>query len=139
MPELYDYLRDYPSGKPETAEEFFYWSKVNFGLRDTVRLNHVVVYRDPNVPAEVTIASKMLYATHYFHTALDLRYFTRDAGREGSRGFYLMTMLRSRTDGMTGVLGGMIRRRAVKGSSEGLSKHLLAIKRDLERPHGVTS
>lgn len=132
VPELYDYLRTYPAGKPETAEEFFYWSKVNFGLRDTIRLNHVVVYRNPHAPWEVAIASKLLYATHYFNTALDLRYVMRGTGGAESRGFYLLTMLRSRTDGMTGIFGGTVRRRAVKGSSEGLSKHLLAVKRDLE-------
>lgn len=136
--ELYEYLRSYPAGKPETAEEFFYWSKVNFGLRDTVRLNHVVVYRNPDAPAEVAIASKLLYATHYFNAALDLRYVTRGTEGAESRGFYLLTVLRSRTDGMTGVFGGTVRRRAVKGSSEALAKHLLAVKRALEHS-GVTS
>lgn len=138
LPELYDYLRTYPAGKPETAEEFFYWSKVSFGLRDTVRLNHVVVYRNPDAPAEVAIASKLLYATHYFNTALDLRYVTRGTEGAESRGFYLLTVLRSRTDGMTGVFGGAVRRRAVKVSSEALARHLLAVKRELEQP-GVTS
>jgi hypothetical protein len=132
LPALHDYLKDYPSGKPAGAEEFFYWSKVNFGLQDTVRVNHVVIYRNPNAPSDVAIASKMLYATHYFHTALEMRYVARDTARPDARGFYLMTLLRSRSDGMTGVFGGTIRRRAVKGSSEGLTKHLLAVKRSLE-------
>ena len=101
-------------------EEFFYWSNVNFGLRDTVRLNQVVVYRNPEAPGDVAIASKMLYATHYFYTALDLRYLAHDTGRPDARGFYLMTLLQSRSDGMTGLFGGVIRRRAVKGSTEGL-------------------
>ena len=132
LPDLNRYLLEYPAGRPDGAEEFFYWSKVNFGLHDTVRLNHVVIVHNPSAPTDVAIASKMLYASHYFHTALDLRYLARDTGRPDARGFYLMTLLRSRSDGMTGVLGGTIRRRAVKGSSEGLSKHLVAIKHELE-------
>ncbi len=134
LPDLNRYLLEYPQAKPDGAEEFFYWSKVNFGLHDTVKLNHVVIVHNPSAPTDVAIASKMLYASHYFHTALDLRYLARDTGRPEARGFYLMTLLRSRSDGMTGVLGGTIRRRAVKGSSEGLAKHLAAIKRELETP-----
>jgi hypothetical protein len=136
-PALYDYLRDYPSGRPSNVEEFFYWSNVNFGLRDVVRLNHVVLYRNPSAPSDVVIASKMLYATHYFYTALDLRYLARDTGRPDTRGFYLMTLLRSRSDGMTGFFGGLVRRRAVKGSMEGLNKHLQAVKRRLEAANGT--
>jgi hypothetical protein len=136
-PALYDYLKNYPSGRPPDAEEFFYWSDVNFGLRDTVRLNHVVVYRNPSAPGNVVIASKMLYATHYFYTALDLRYLARDTSRPDARGFYLMTLLRSRSDGMTGFFGGMVRRRAVKGSVDGLTKHLEVVKRRLEATSGA--
>ncbi len=132
LPDLHRYLLEYPRAKPDGAEEFFYWSKVNFGLHDTVKLNHVVIVHNPSAPTDVAIASKMLYASHYFHTALELRYLARDTGRPEAHGFYLMTLLRSRSDGMTGVLGGTIRRRAVKGSSEGLSKHLVALKRELE-------
>ena len=36
-------------------------------------------------PAEVAIASKMLYATHYFHTALDLRYSRARHGASRTR------------------------------------------------------
>jgi hypothetical protein len=132
LPGLNRYLLDYPEGKPRGAEEFFYWSKVNFGLHDTVRLNHVVIARNPSAPTDVAIASKMLYATHYFHAALDLRYLARDTGRPDALGFYMMTVQRSRSDGMTGLFGGTIRRRAVKGSSEGLMKHLVAVKTSLE-------
>ena len=137
LPALYGYLRDYPAGRPPNVEEFFYWSNVNFGLRDTVRLNHVVLYSNPGAPGGVAIASKMLYATHYFYTALDLRYLARDTGRPDARGFYLMTLLQSRSDGMTGLFGGIVRRRAVKGSTEGLVKHLQAVKRSLEAPGGA--
>ena len=134
VPELDSYLREYPASRPARVEEFFYWSKVNFGLRDTVRVNHVVVYRSPNATSDVAIASKMLYASHYFHTALDLRYLTQDPARPGEPGFYLMVLLRSRSDGLSGALGWMVRRRAVKSSTEGLASYLRSVKRNLERP-----
>lgn len=41
-------------------------------MKPTTRLNHTVVYRGaPDVMG--VIATKQLYATHYFHGALEVR------------------------------------------------------------------
>jgi len=132
LPALHAYLRDYPAGRPDGTEEFFYWSTVNFGLQDTLRLNHVVTYRDPKAPEEVVIASKMLYASHYFHTALELTYTALDTARPDATGFYLIMVNRSRSDGLTGLFGGLIRSRATSGALSGLQKLLAAEKAAME-------
>ena len=41
-----------------------------FGLKPTIRINHVVIDERPEA---VAVASKQIYATHYFWTALELR------------------------------------------------------------------
>ena len=134
-PALGAYLREYPAARPPDVEEFFYWSKVNFGLRDTIRVNHVVICRDPAAPGGVATASKMLWASHYFYTALDLRFLVpAPGGAEKDAGFYLLALLRSRQDGLTGTFGWVVRRRAVKGSTQGLESYLRSVQRALEQP-----
>jgi hypothetical protein len=73
LPDLNRYLLNYPSSKPEGTEDFFYWEKVDFGLKPTIRLNHGVVYLARGLEHRVyVLAIKQLYATHYFQTAVDL-------------------------------------------------------------------
>jgi hypothetical protein len=33
LPDLNRYLLDYPNSKPDGTQDFFYWEKVNFGLK----------------------------------------------------------------------------------------------------------
>ena len=70
LPELRRYLLDYPNAALPAADSYFYWEKVDFGLKPTIRLNHAVIYRGRTQGREfATVAIKQLYATHYFHTA----------------------------------------------------------------------
>ena len=51
-------------------EDTFYWDNVNFGLKPTLRIVHVLTMggEEPDQPAYV-IAEKQLYSSHYFETA----------------------------------------------------------------------
>ena len=49
-------------------------------------------------PDDAVVTSKMLYATHYFWTGLELRVLVSDPPR-GS-GFWFVTVNRSRSDGL---------------------------------------
>jgi hypothetical protein len=74
LPELRRYLLDYPNGRIADGDSFFYWEKVAFGLKPTIRVNHAVIYRGRTQGHDVgVVAIKQLYATHYFQTALDCR------------------------------------------------------------------
>ena len=121
-PELHDYLARFPDSELEGVEDFFYWSKVKFGLKPVVRVSHVAIYPIERGPgAEYAIASKMLYASHYFHTGLELKYLVKDTAKPDGNGFYLISVNRSRSDGLTGFFGGIVRSRAESGARDGLA------------------
>ncbi len=136
VPALFAYLENYPRGRPAGAEDIFYWTIVNFGLKPTIRVNHVVIYPLPDGAPYGTshvIAIKQLYASHYFHTTLELRFLVND-DRPGRRGFYLLSVTRARTDGMTGFKG-LLLRPIVRGRSrDAVRGYLEHVKRQVERP-----
>jgi hypothetical protein len=136
IPDLLTYLEHYPLGRPVGAEDFFYWSVIDFGLKPTIRVNHVTILPlgpDPPSGVAYVISIKQLYASHYFRSALELRFVVdeRRAGREGSA---LISITRSRNDGMTGF-GGLFRRPIVaRRSRDAVRGYLDAIKRRIEEP-----
>ena len=70
MPELRTYLLQYPNATLPNSSDFLYWQEAQFGLKPTIRISHLVIQENAN---ETVVASKMLYATHYFWTALEVR------------------------------------------------------------------
>ena len=128
LPELKTYLLGYPGVMLPGGTSFLYWQDVQFGLKPTIRVNHVVIDNRPGVTA---VASKMIYASHYFWTALDLRVLVPDPSR--GRGFWFVNVSRSRSDGLGGVLGRLIRGRVQKEVQKGLDAALRATKAKLER------
>jgi hypothetical protein len=134
LPELRKYLLQYPAADLAGADSYFYWEKVNFGLKPTIRVNHGVIYRSGEEGADVSVvAIKQLYASHYFHTALDVSVCMRDPETPGRRGFYLLTLKSSEQDGLTGMSGSMLRKVAVDKTRSGLEKALASIKQTVER------
>lgn len=130
---LMAYLDTYPYGRPEGAEDFLYWSVVAFGLKPTIRVNHVVIYPISGAqPVAYAIAIKQLYASHYFHTTLELR-FAIDDERPG-RGFWLVALTRARNDGMTGFKGLFLRPIISRRSGDAVRGYLAHVKRQVERP-----
>jgi hypothetical protein len=133
LPDFYNYLLTYPSGEPANVENSFYWAKVKFGLKPTLRVVHVVTMRGEN-PAEpaYTIAEKQLYSSHYFETALDLTFCVSDTSDPTNPGFYLIMAMGSEQAGLTGFKGSIVRKVAVDRSASSLQKSLTAIKSALE-------
>jgi hypothetical protein len=126
-PSLQRYLMEFPKGAVPGDQSFLYWQMVNFGLKPTLRINHVVIR--PTTES-VAIAIKMLYASHYFWAALDVRLLVPDPGR--GPGFWLITHGRSRSDGLTGFKGWFVRRRVRSGAYEGSLEILRVTKARLE-------
>jgi hypothetical protein len=91
-------------------------------------MNHLVIDDRPGVTA---IARKLIYASHYFWTALELRVLVRDPSR-GS-GFWFANVTRSRSDGLSGLVGQIIRRKVQNEAQKGLSAALRATKARLEQ------
>jgi hypothetical protein len=127
LPELTRYLLEYPNATLADSTDFLYWQETQFGLRPTVRINHLVIQDRPD---QTVVASKMLYASHYFWTALELRVLLRDAAR--GPGFWLVTVNRSRSDGLSGFTGRVIGSRVRSEVEDGTRAALTATKTKLE-------
>jgi len=131
LPDFYHYLLSYPGGRPANVDDTFYWAKVKFGLKPTLRVVQVVSMQgNPGSPAACAVAEKQLYASHYFETALDMSYCIRDDG--DLNGFYLIMLLGSEQAGLTGVKGAIVRKAAVGRSVSSLQGALTTIRNKLE-------
>jgi hypothetical protein len=133
LPAFYRYLLSYPNGRPANVESMFYWSKVKFGMKPTLRVVHVVTLRGkPGDDIAYAIAEKQLYSSHYFETALDLNFCVRGSDDPAHQGFYLIVAMGSEQAGLTGAKGSIIRYVAVGRSVSNLEEQLAAIKSTLE-------
>jgi hypothetical protein len=134
LPSLARDLVEYPRA-PRTpgVEDLFYWSLADFGLKPVLRLNHVIIHPAPaGGTVRYAVATKQLYASHYFHTALELRTVVDDPERPG-RSHYLLSLNVARSDGLTGLFGGLVKSKARSGSRQGLEKALAATRALCER------
>ncbi|HEX3183898.1 MAG TPA: hypothetical protein VHQ94_03835 [Pyrinomonadaceae bacterium] len=112
---LNDLLRDTQSGL-QLVEEAIVWSKIKFGLKPVLVVNHVRAYKvDREQGPQVLVASNQIYANHYFTSSLALTAFVNVPGATP----YLVYENRSRTDGLTGPFSklkrGVIEKRLVDG------------------------
>jgi hypothetical protein len=131
LPELHRYLLDYPKAEASDIESQFFWEKVNFGLKPTLRMVQAVIYRGKAAAEPAyAVAVKQLYASHYFESALDLTVCVADSPNR--TGFYLITLKGSQQAGLTGLKGGIVRKVAVDKSRSSLKKTLVPIKEKLE-------
>ncbi len=134
LPDFYNYLLSYPREMPANVEDVFYWAKVKFGLKPTLRIVHVVTMRgSAGSDLAYVIAEKQLYASHYFRTALDLTYAISDASDPNRPSFYLIKVMGSEQAGLKGLKGSIVRQVASDRSAVALQKSLAAIKAELEQ------
>jgi hypothetical protein len=123
VPSLRQYLLNYPNAQLSKGTSFFYWQQVDFGLKPTVRINHVAISEGAD---NIGIASKLLYADHYFLAALELQVLIPDSS--WGQGFWLITVRRLRSDGLSGSAGPLLRKRIQKDAVKGLTEALQTIK-----------
>ena len=128
MPNLRRYLQEFPRVSVPGATSFLYWQETDFGLKPTIRISHLTIREGPG---DAVVASKMLYASHYFWTGLELRALVADPAR--GPGFWFATVNRSRSDGLSGFTGTILRRKVQGEVEKGARTGLEATKRMLER------
>jgi hypothetical protein len=97
-------------------------------LKPTIRINHVTV---TEAATHSTIVSKMLYSSHYFWTALELRVLVPDPAR--GAGFWFISVNRSRSDGLSGFVGSLIRGKVRGEAEKGMQASLTVTKANMER------
>jgi hypothetical protein len=102
----------------ELLEDTLIWSKIKFGLKPVIAINHILIYkRNSDVGPQVLVASRQIYANHYFNASLALTAFVRVS--DAPNGAYLVYENRSRADGLEGPFGkikrGVVEKKAVEG------------------------
>ena len=127
LPDLKKYLLEYPKVTLPKSESFLYWQEAKFGLKPTIRINHLTI---ADQQTHVAVVSKMLYASHYFWTAIELRILVPDPAR--GEGFWFANVNRSRADGLDGLVGSVIRGKARGEAEEGMQAALKITKSRME-------
>ena len=115
----------------QPLEELLVWSKIKFGLKPVIAINHVTIYkRDRDLGPQILAVSKQIYANHYFNSSLGLTGFVTVAGPTS----YLVYENRSRADGLEGPFGKIKRGIVQKKALEGLKGILEHSKLTMEAP-----
>ena len=118
--------------------DFYYWSKENAGLKAVVSLSQVATWRSmAERPSTALIASKQLYASHYFEASLGLTVLIDDSTAEGPA-VWIAYFNSSSVDAFDGWLGGLKRSLAVLRLPSTLRSNLIQTKRNLENGYEAT-
>jgi hypothetical protein len=118
LSEFRQHLKETTKHQISLVENAIVWSKIKFGLKPVIALNHIMIYkRAQESGPQIIAASKQIYANHYFDSSLALTAFVNVPG--ASPGSYLFYENRSRADGLdgpfSGIKRGIVEDRAVSG------------------------
>ena len=98
-----------PRPKFETIENAVVWSKIKYGLKPVIAIDHITIYKSlQDSTTRILIVSKQIYANHYFDSSVALTAFLSVPGEFSKT--YLFYENRSRLDGLEGLFGKFKRR-----------------------------
>jgi len=128
------YINDVLAGQKSDlrlVEDAIVWSKIKFGLKPVLAINHITIYRrDRDVGPQVLISSQQIYANHYFNASRALTAFVTVPGAAAAA--YLVYENRSLADGLEGPFSKIKREVVQKKAIEGLRAILQYSKFSLE-------
>jgi hypothetical protein len=108
VPRLRRHLLEYPAATNEAMSDFIYWSKERVHSRPVISITHVAIAAAvDDGPVNYAIASKQIYAMHYFDASLGLTLLVRDPSPPFPT--YVVYLNRSRIDLFDGLFGGVTR------------------------------
>ncbi|HEY3025570.1 MAG TPA: hypothetical protein VGJ55_05435 [Pyrinomonadaceae bacterium] len=123
LPEFPQHLKGFTKPETSVVEDAIVWSKFKFGLKPVIAINHIMVFKHEQASGpQILVASKQIYANHYFDSSLALTAFVNVTGE--SPGSYLIYENRSRTDGLEGAFS-KIKRGIVEGRAVASLKTIL--------------
>jgi hypothetical protein len=132
VPELRRHLLEFPTVRP-SSRDLVYWSKERVHRRPVVSVTHLAIVPGERESAVTyAIASRQIYAMHYFDASLGITLLVPDttAARPAT---YVVYLNRTRIDLFDGMLGG-ITRQVVKGKARSLvAEQLERVRRTLEK------
>jgi hypothetical protein len=86
------------------VENALVWSKIKFGLKPVIAINHIVIYKQEQKPnPQILVISKQICANHYLDSSLAVTAFGKNPNENSES--YLFYENRSRLDGLTGLFG----------------------------------
>lgn len=134
VPSLGQHLIDYPRSSLPGATEVIFWSRDEMPhLRPVLRITHQTIYSPSDRHDLTVVASKQLYANHYFEAGLEaLAAVDRAASGGLSAGITVVAIRRYRFDHLPS--GGLlnIRGRVTGGLRDNVAADLKRLKRDTE-------
>jgi len=99
FPSLRQYLTGYPHAELDGAHEALFWADDSTsGLQPILSVTHQVVFTPSGLPDMTVLASKQIYANHYFEAVFDLTGIVERTGAGGKPGIYLVVLRRFRFD-----------------------------------------
>jgi len=124
------YLDRYPNESLQGVEDIFYWAVEDFSLKPVVGIYHMAIHAEPETAGvDAIIATKQIYASHYFQAALDYVSVVSIPGRDEA---YLLWVLRQRFDGK---VGGIKRGMLERGLRSNIADMLNALRAQVERQY----
>jgi hypothetical protein len=130
LPQFPEDLKNPAAKDLSLVEDALVWSKIKFGLKPVLAINHILIYkRQQQSGPQILIASKQIYANHYFDSSLALTAFINKPGSTPES--YLVYENRSRADGLGGIFGkvkrGIVEDKAVAGLKSILEQTRLSL------------
>jgi hypothetical protein len=131
VPRLRRHLLEYPAAADKAMSDFIYWSKERVHSRPVISITHVVIAAAvDDGPVNYAIASKQIYAMHYFDASLGLTLLVRDLSVPYPA-TYVVYLNRSRIDLFDGLFGAMARRIAAGRARALVAEQLARLQRAL--------
>jgi hypothetical protein len=96
VPELRRYLLDFPQARPDAAEDFVSWYEERAHRSSVIAVNHNTIYEKTDGSlSRIFVASKQLYASHYYESSVEVMAFVSGAAGDGGT---LLFLGRARAD-----------------------------------------
>jgi len=125
------HLLEYPTVDRDATSDFVYWSSERVHGQPTITITHVAIAPIAGEsPVNYAIASKQIYAMHYYDASLGLTLLVRDPAA-ATASTYVVYLNRSRIDLFDGVFGGAVRRIVARRARTIVSEQLARLQRTL--------
>ncbi len=133
-PPLFEALKDSLPKKHSEVEELIYWSREGFGLKPVASMTQVLILKTAIEGKRwAFLASKQIYADHYFEASLGLTVLAEQSGDPRNPLLSVAYFNRSSTDGLRGWFASITRALVERRVRSGLAKNLKAMKGKLKQ------
>lgn len=136
-PGLLEILRGpFQTTRPE-IDQFLYWSKESFGLKPVVSVTHVLILKITIAGSPwAFIASKQIYADHYFESSLGLTVLSQDSADPANTATSVAYFNRTMTDGLRSWFASFERSIIDRRVRIGMAKNMSQMKDALVKAYG---